>query len=257
MRHLHSQRQVPSQTPVQKTRIQKATAQRRKVFSCFIRPNTHTNLTWKRYKPSQGWKKQEREQPRPQHWSISIDKVGLTLLMNGKPLSIPIVAANVVLPLQASKKHVTVYMLLLMLKLKIIPTYSDCMKQVKQAEMPLHIWIFATCSLWKMKEGENTFEAWFCPWCFKHFLSKSTSTELIATALSMELLQPLTMHWEDCTQEKICTCHQVLQGGKWAEVFSHFEWYLLHKSHDCSLNMCMSLSTIQHPIQSVMPKLNE
>jgi hypothetical protein len=40
-------------------------------------------------------------------------------------------------------------------------------------------------------------------------------------------------------------------------VFSHFEWYLLHKNHDCSLNMCMSLSTIQHPIQSVMPKLNE
>lgn len=113
MRHLHSQRQVPSQTPVQKTRIQKATAQRRKVFSCFIRPSTHTNLTWKRYKPSQGWKKQEREQPRPQQWSISIDKVGLTILMNGKPLSIPIVAANVVLPLQASKKHVTVYMLLL------------------------------------------------------------------------------------------------------------------------------------------------
>jgi hypothetical protein len=67
--------------------------------------------------------------------------------MNGKPLSIPIVAANVVLPLQASKKHVIVYMLLLMLKLKIIATYSDCMKQVKQAEMPLHIWIFATCSL--------------------------------------------------------------------------------------------------------------
>jgi hypothetical protein len=67
--------------------------------------------------------------------------------MNGKPLSIPIVAANVVLPLQASKKHVIVYMLLLMLKLKIIATYSDCMKQVKQAEMLLHIWIFATCSL--------------------------------------------------------------------------------------------------------------
>jgi hypothetical protein len=67
--------------------------------------------------------------------------------MNGKPLSIPIVVANAVLPLQASKKHVIVYMLLLMLKLKIIATYSDYMKQVKQAEMPFHIWIFATCSL--------------------------------------------------------------------------------------------------------------
>jgi hypothetical protein len=67
--------------------------------------------------------------------------------MNGKPLSIPIVVANVVLPLQASKKHVIVYMLLLMLKLKIIATYSDCRKQVKQAEMHFHIWIFVTCSL--------------------------------------------------------------------------------------------------------------
>jgi len=67
--------------------------------------------------------------------------------MNGKPLSIPIVAANAVLPLQASKKHVAVNMLLPMLKLKIIATYSDCMKQVKQPEMPLHIWIFATCSI--------------------------------------------------------------------------------------------------------------
>jgi hypothetical protein len=61
--------------------------------------------------------------------------------MNGKPLSIPIVAANAVLPLQ------TVNMLLPKLKLKIIATYSDCMKQVKQPEMPIHIWIFATCSL--------------------------------------------------------------------------------------------------------------
>jgi hypothetical protein len=54
--------------------------------------------------------------------------------MNGKPLSIPIVAANAVLPLQASKKHVTVNVLLHMLKLKIIATSSDCMKQVKQPE---------------------------------------------------------------------------------------------------------------------------
>jgi hypothetical protein len=79
--------------------------------------------------------------------------------MNGKPLSTPIVAANAVLPLQASKQHVTVNMLLPMLKLKIIATSYDCMKQVKQPEMPLHICIFATHSLRKMKEGENTFEA--------------------------------------------------------------------------------------------------
>ncbi len=121
-------------------------------------------------------------------------------------------------------------MLVPILKLKIIATHSDCMKQVKQPEMPLHVWIFVTCSLWKMKEGENTSEAWLCPSCFKNFLSKITSMELIATAISMELLQPVTMHSEDCTQQRLCTCRQVLQGGKWAEEFSHFSSLAPQKS---------------------------
>jgi hypothetical protein len=109
--------------------------------------------------------------------------------------------------------------------------------------MPLHICIFATHSLRKMKEGENTFEAWLCPWRFKNFLSKIISMELIATALSTELLQPVT-------QETICTCCQVLQGGKRAEEFSHFSllapqksWLFLeyvHVSlhHSASHSMC-------------------
>ncbi len=51
-----------------------------------------------------------------------------------------------------------------------------------------------------------------------------------SNCLGMELLQPVTMHWEDCIQEKICTCRQVLQGGKWAEEFSHFSLLAPQKS---------------------------
>jgi hypothetical protein len=52
------------------------------------------------------------QEPRPQQWIKGTVLIDLTILMNGKPLSIPMVAANAVFPLQARKKSDTVKVLL-------------------------------------------------------------------------------------------------------------------------------------------------
>jgi len=45
------------------------------------------------------------QEPRPQQWIKGTVLIDLTILMNGKPLSIPTVAANAVFPLQARKEN--------------------------------------------------------------------------------------------------------------------------------------------------------
>jgi hypothetical protein len=50
------------------------------------------------------WRPHVIKHPRRQQWTKGTGKTDLTILTNGKPLSIPMLAANAVFPLQARKK---------------------------------------------------------------------------------------------------------------------------------------------------------
>jgi hypothetical protein len=81
--------------------------------------------------------------PRPQQWTKGTGKTDLTILINGKPLSIPMLAANAVfpLPLGPSRRHVSrgVFSLFFTCSTKFFTVCSACACLVPQFSIPFNL----------------------------------------------------------------------------------------------------------------------
>jgi len=94
---------------------------------------------------SSAWGPHVIKHPRPQQWTKGTGKTDLTILINGKPLSIPMLAANAVFPLQARKKIDAVKSHSLCWNRKIVKTWSDNMMTSTPSERPFTSPKCATC----------------------------------------------------------------------------------------------------------------